>query len=141
MKKLILLFAMIAIGMIAHAQVNSNKVYVNGYTKSNGTYVKGHYRTAPNNTINDNYSTKGNTNPYTGKQGTVPRETNTYSTPSYNSTYKAPTSTYSTPSYNTPTYKAPTSTYSTPSYTTPKYDSYYNTQPKEKKKSTNTWDW
>lgn len=53
-------------------------VYVRGYTRSNGTYVQPHYRTSPNSTRNDNYSTKGNVNPYTGKKGTVPRS------PSYN---------------------------------------------------------
>ena len=44
--------------------------YVNGYTRSNGTYVKGHYRSSPNSTQRDNYSTFGNMNPYTGKKGT-----------------------------------------------------------------------
>ena len=34
-------------------------VYVQGYTRSNGTYVQGYYRTAPNSTTLDNYSTKG----------------------------------------------------------------------------------
>jgi hypothetical protein len=29
------------------AQVNTNKVWVEGYYRSSGTYVKGHYRTAP----------------------------------------------------------------------------------------------
>jgi hypothetical protein len=43
---------------------------VGGYTKSNGTYVAPYHRTAPNSTKNDNYSTKGNYNPYTGKWGT-----------------------------------------------------------------------
>ncbi|WP_298997021.1 hypothetical protein [uncultured Desulfovibrio sp.] len=43
---------------------------VKGYTKKSGTYVAPHKRTAPNNTKMDNYSTKGNTNPYTGKKGT-----------------------------------------------------------------------
>jgi hypothetical protein len=45
--------------------------YVSGYTKKDGTYVQGHYKTERNNTKFDNYSTKGNTNPYTGKKGTV----------------------------------------------------------------------
>lgn len=49
-------------------------VYVKGYTKKNGTYVRGHHRTAPNNTVNDNYSTYGNTNPYTGERGARERE-------------------------------------------------------------------
>jgi len=44
--------------------------YVNGYTKSNGTYVEGYYRSNANSTQYDNYSTSGNSNPYTGKVGT-----------------------------------------------------------------------
>lgn len=43
---------------------------VKGYTKKSGTYVAPHHRTTPNKTKSDNYSTKGNTNPYTGKKGT-----------------------------------------------------------------------
>lgn len=46
------------------------QVHVRGYTKKDGTYVAPHERTAPNNTNLDNYSTKGNVNPYTGKEGT-----------------------------------------------------------------------
>ncbi|SAK85492.1 hypothetical protein AWB75_05700 [Caballeronia catudaia] len=45
--------------------------YVNGYTRSNGTYVAGHHQTNPNGTKYDNWSSKGNVNPYTGKEGTV----------------------------------------------------------------------
>lgn len=45
--------------------------YVNPYTRKDGTYVEGHYRSSPNNTKMDNYSTQGNTNPYTGQRGTV----------------------------------------------------------------------
>lgn len=44
--------------------------HVNGYTKSNGTYVQGYERSSSNGTVQDNYSYKGNTNPYTGQQGT-----------------------------------------------------------------------
>jgi hypothetical protein len=43
--------------------------YVQGYTRRDGTYVAPHYRSDPNNTINDNWSTQGNTNPYTGESG------------------------------------------------------------------------
>lgn len=39
------------------------------YTKS-GTYVAPHQATNPNGTKSDNWSTKGNVNPYTGKEGT-----------------------------------------------------------------------
>lgn len=43
---------------------------VDGHFKKDGTYVAPHTRTTPNSTTLDNYSTKGNTNPLTGKQGT-----------------------------------------------------------------------
>ena len=43
---------------------------VEGYYRSNGTYVQPHYRSSPNDTQRDNYSTYGNRNPYTGEQGT-----------------------------------------------------------------------
>jgi len=46
-------------------------VYVKGYTKKDGTYVAGYWRSSPNDTMLDNYSTKGNINPYTGKAGTI----------------------------------------------------------------------
>ncbi len=41
-----------------------------GYTKKDGTFVKGHRATNPNKTQRDNWSTKPNSNPYTGKKGT-----------------------------------------------------------------------
>jgi len=43
--------------------------WVDGYVKRDGTYVEGHYRQEPNSTNRDNYSTRGNSNPYTGSQG------------------------------------------------------------------------
>ena len=46
------------------------QVRVNGYRRSNGTYVQGHYRSKPNGNFYDNWSTKGNRNPYTGEWGT-----------------------------------------------------------------------
>jgi hypothetical protein len=44
---------------------------VRGYVKKDGTYVAPHHATNPNGTKADNYSTKGNVNPYTGKVGSV----------------------------------------------------------------------
>jgi len=58
--------------------------YVNGYTKSDGTYVQPHYRSSPNSTTQDNYGTKGNVNPYIGQQGTQPAYP---SQPNYGSPY------------------------------------------------------
>lgn len=48
----------------------ADDVYVQGYTKSNGTYVEGHHRSSPDSNPYNNYSTTGNTNPYTGQAGT-----------------------------------------------------------------------
>lgn len=41
-----------------------------GYIKKDGTYVAPSHATNPNKRKADNYSSKGNTNPYTGKEGT-----------------------------------------------------------------------
>src|SRR5262245_33139475 len=45
-------------------------VHVNGYYRSNGTYVQPHYRSAPDGNFYNNWSTKGNVNPFTGEPGT-----------------------------------------------------------------------
>lgn len=99
MKKLLsILFLLFS--FITYSQ--QKDVWVNGYYRSDGTYVNGHYRTTPNKTINDNYSTEGNINPYTGQEGTVPRE-NTYKPKTIKSTqaYRNTTRNYnsSTTSY------------------------------------------
>jgi|ERR1700688_1610963 len=49
---------------------SSARVHVKSYTTKKGKVVKSHDRTAPNGTKRDNWSTKGNTNPETGKPGT-----------------------------------------------------------------------
>jgi hypothetical protein len=48
----------------------SEHEYVSGYTKNNGTHVNGYDRSTRDDTKNNNWSTKGNTNPETGKAGT-----------------------------------------------------------------------
>jgi len=48
----------------------SSSTNVKGYTKKNGTYVAPAKRSTPDSTTKNNWSTKPNTNPYTGKQGT-----------------------------------------------------------------------
>lgn len=45
-------------------------VSVDGHIRRDGTYVPSHQRTAPNSTINDNWTTKPNVNPNTGRAGT-----------------------------------------------------------------------
>lgn len=44
-------------------------VRVKGYHRRDGTYVQPHYRTTPDRSRYNNWSTKGNVNPYTGKRG------------------------------------------------------------------------
>ena len=100
MKNLFLFISFLFATANSFAQTST---YVSGYTNSNGTYVQGYYRSTPNDTRNDNYSTVGNVNPYTGSYGTKPAD-NSYVAPSTNTapTYTAPTY-YSTPTYTTPT--------------------------------------
>lgn len=69
MRTFLFVCLVLACGLM-HAQVNSQKNYVDGHYRLNGTYVEGHYRTNPNGTVKDNYSTYPNVNPYTGQQGT-----------------------------------------------------------------------
>ena len=45
-------------------------VFVNGYKKRDGTYVAPHWRSAPDGDRSNNWSTRGNVNPYTGQSGT-----------------------------------------------------------------------
>jgi hypothetical protein len=66
MKKTVLLLAAVTCASLATAQV-----YVRPHVTKNGTYVEGYQRTAPDSNLHNNYSTQGNTNPYTGQQGTV----------------------------------------------------------------------
>ncbi len=44
---------------------------VKGYTTKKGTYVAPHVKSSPNKSKLDNFSAKGNVNPFNGKKGTV----------------------------------------------------------------------
>lgn len=65
----------------SYGSTNTSVRYQRGYTRSNGTYVKGHYKTNTNSTNHDNFSTRGNSNPYTGSTGSRARD---YSSGAYN---------------------------------------------------------
>jgi len=67
MRKFIL--AVLAATLIAQPLLA--QVRVKGYVKKDGTYVAPHYRSAPDGNRFNNYSARGNINPYTGKAGTV----------------------------------------------------------------------
>ena len=45
--------------------------YVRPYYRHDGTSVSGHYQTNPDGNIYNNWSTYPNTNPFTGRQGTI----------------------------------------------------------------------
>jgi len=62
-------FALASLLALAVAAPAIAQVHVDGYSRRDGTYVEPHYRSAPNSSTYDNYSTKGNTNPYTGQAG------------------------------------------------------------------------
>ena len=47
----------------------SSSTYVRGHVTKSGTYVAPHRKTAPDHTQRNNYSARGNYNPYTGKTG------------------------------------------------------------------------
>ena len=90
--------------MLSYGQTNSKHTYVKDYYRKDGTHVEGHYRTEKNNTNSDNFSTKGNTNPYTGQPGYIPSDNNTptYSAPSYQNYNSTQTYTTTNSSYNNP---------------------------------------
>ena len=67
MKKII--FVVFGICMLS---CSANAAYTRGYMKKNGTYVSGYHRTSADSTRLNNYSTRGNVNPYTGKKGYKP---------------------------------------------------------------------
>lgn len=50
--------------------VASAQVYVNPYVRRDGSYVPGHMRTLPDGNRFNNWSTRPNVNPYTGRMGT-----------------------------------------------------------------------
>lgn len=90
MTRLSIAFAVFLAGVgAASAQVS-----VNGYYNSQGTYVAPHTRSAPNNSYNDNWSVRGNSNPYSGSYGTHSPTVNDR-TPGYNQNH------YGSPLYST----------------------------------------
>jgi hypothetical protein len=61
---------LIACFLLAAADTQAQR-RVRGYMNHNGTYIMPHYATRANRTKIDNWSSKGNVNPITGKKGSV----------------------------------------------------------------------
>jgi hypothetical protein len=71
MKKLIIASVLFLMGL-QFSNAQTGYTYVNGYYSSyNNSFVEGHFRTLPNNTNWDNWSTSGNYNLFTGSTGYV----------------------------------------------------------------------
>jgi hypothetical protein len=85
MKKLLTVAWLVASACFVMSEAHADE-YVNGYTRSNGTYVAPHYRSSPDSSYNNNWSTRGNTNPYTGQSGTRSPTFNDRA-PSYGNSY------------------------------------------------------
>ncbi|MBL7186293.1 MAG: hypothetical protein ISS70_08195 [Phycisphaerae bacterium] len=114
MKRLITILAVLTI-VCAMTLPADAAVRVRGYFRSNGTYVRPHYRSNPDGNFRNNWGTYPNINPYTGVRGTR-------RTPSYSRSYPSlmPRYNWSTPSYsNSHSWSLPS--YSTPSYSFPSY--------------------
>jgi hypothetical protein len=67
MRKIPLLATALILGWLGVAQA---QVWVDPYTRKDGTQVQGHYRSNPDGNPYNNWSYPGNTNPYTGNQAT-----------------------------------------------------------------------
>lgn len=93
MKKTIFLATLATVSTLAMADNLHN-----GYVRGDGTYVAPHYQTDPDSTRSNNYSTSGNTNPYTGASGTKDAYAPAYRTPQSGS---AATPTYGQPAPRT----------------------------------------
>jgi hypothetical protein len=95
MKALVSLTALSMMLITSIVPAFSEDVWVNGYTRSNGTYVQGHYRSHPDGNAFNNYSTRGNYNPYNGQRGTV----NPYNSTNYDRNVGLPSTNLQSPSY------------------------------------------
>ena len=68
MKRIIILIIMAGVFLVNAGYCNAY-VRVRGYFRSTGSYVMPHFRTNSNSFKWDNWSSKGNVNPFTGKRG------------------------------------------------------------------------
>lgn len=82
MKIEIVIAALLLVGSTSFAGSSHS---VKGYTKKDGTYVQPHRQTNPDQLRRNNYSSEGNFNPTTGKQGKQKNELS--NPPKYNDSY------------------------------------------------------
>ena len=73
--------ALAAIALTVYVAPVSADQYVNGYYRKDGTYVQPYHRSDPDGNPYNNFSTKGNVNPYTGQPGTKNPYSSSYGNP------------------------------------------------------------
>ena len=77
--RFLMLIGIIALIFTTYAEAGGHRggyhshSHINGYYRSNGSYVSPHYRSGRDGDHNNKWSVQGNTNPYTGKPGTKNR--------------------------------------------------------------------
>lgn len=67
--KTLLVTILVGVLLLGSGLTAEARVSVKGSVRKNGTYVAPHYRSSPNSSRYDNWSTQGNYNPYTGRKG------------------------------------------------------------------------
>lgn len=121
---------LITIGLTVLASIDdaeARRVRVRGYFRKDGTYVRPHYRTAPDGNPYNNYSFPGNCNPNTGKYSTG--NPSTYLKRYYSRTTRSTSSWYTSPTFPTYVPRVRTDTQPRVSYpsvwSTPNYNFNY----------------
>ncbi len=79
MKKILFTILLSLVLFLGVATFVDAQTRVRGYYRNNGAYVAPHYRSSSDSSSRNNWSTRGNVNPYTGRTGTK--------TPRYNWRY------------------------------------------------------
>jgi hypothetical protein len=64
-----LLTLLLLAGILLSSTIEAKSRYVHSYHRRHGHHVNAHHRSSANHSRHDNYSSKGRTNPYTGKAG------------------------------------------------------------------------
>ena len=60
LRPMLMLFAFLAFSVMLTAPALADDVYVNGYTRKDGTYVRPHVRSAPDSSTSNNYGPSQN---------------------------------------------------------------------------------
>lgn len=66
--KMLLALALFTLSMVAFSET-AQAPWVGGYTRKDGTQVRPHFRSSPNQTPRDNQDYRGNINIHTGERG------------------------------------------------------------------------